>query len=53
MIDCTNEKRKMALITLNDKRLAVMLPFHVHRTKKLPSWYGVTALIPGLAALRF
>jgi hypothetical protein len=43
----------MALIRLSDTRRAVMLPFQVHRAKKLPSWSGVTDVIPGLVEVRF
>jgi hypothetical protein len=43
---------KMALITLYDTRRAVMLPFHVHRAKKLPKWNGVTDVVTGLVEVR-
>jgi hypothetical protein len=35
-------------MTLHDTRLAVMLPFHVNRAKKLPIWCGVTDVIHSL-----
>ena len=43
----------MALITLHDTRRAVMLPLHVHRAKKLPTWSGVTDVMPRFVEVRF